>query len=145
MSDQNPITELSEEECWEMLHDDEFGRLAYHLADEVHLVPVNYALDGHRRIVVRTAEGSKLLGMTMSADVAFEIDTVTEEEARSVVLRGRAHELHGAEADATDQLPLRPWVDTAKYHVVAIEVDELTGRRFALDRPWRHLRPHETA
>lgn len=143
MSDQSPVTELSDEECWEMLHDDEFGRLAYHLADEVHLVPVNYALDGHRRIIVRTAEGSKLLGMTMSADVAFEIDSIREDEACSVVLRGRAHELHGAEADATDQLPLRPWVDTAKYHVVAIEVDELTGRRFSLTRPWRHLRPHE--
>ena len=74
MSEHSPVTTVPEEECWEMLHGQEFGRLAFHLADEVHLVPINYAVDERRRIVFRTAEGSKLLGLTMNADVAFEID-----------------------------------------------------------------------
>lgn len=141
---ESPVTTLSREDSWAMLRGNEFGRLAFHLADEVHITPINYAIDAKDRIVVRTAEGSKLLGLTMNADVAFEIDEVDDEEARSVVVRGRAHTLDGAEADETEELPLRPWVDTVKLNVVAITVDELTGRRFSLTRPWMHMRPpHE--
>ena len=141
MTEHSPVTELPEDVCWQLLHDHEFGRLAFHLADEVHLVPINYAVDPQRRLVFRTSEGSKLLGLTMDADVAFEIDEYTETEARSVVVRGRARQLEGREADETDQLPLRPWVDSAKLNVVAIEVDEITGRQFELTRPWLHMRP----
>ena len=143
MTDQPATVELTTEECWALLHGQELGRLAFHLADEVHLVPVNFAVDHDRRLVIRTAEGSKLLGLTMDADVAFEVDEVEGEVARSVVIRGRAHELHGEEADAVDQLPLRPWVSDARSVVVAIEVDEMTGRQFALHRPWLQLRHPE--
>ncbi len=139
----SPIARMSSQDAWELLRANEFGRLAFHLADEVHIVPINYAVDAESRIVVRTAEGSKLLGLTMNADVAFEVDEVDDDEARSVVIRGRARTLVGHEADETEQLPLRPWVDTVKLNVVAITVDELTARRFSLTRPWRHLRPEE--
>jgi uncharacterized protein len=144
MTEHSPVTELDDEASWSMLHDQEFGRLAFHLADEVHLVPVNYAVDDRRRLVFRTAEGSKLLGLTMNADVAFEIDEYTEDLARSVVVRGRARELQGSEADETEQLPLRPWVEGAKFNVIAVEVDEITGRRFELTRPWLHMTPHDS-
>ncbi len=141
MSEHSPVTVLPEETCWQMLRDEEFGRLAFHLADEVHLVPINFALDARRRIVFRTAEGSKLLGLTMNADVAFEIDHVEEDQATSVVVRGRARQLEGHEADEADQLRLRAWVDTVKFNTIAVEVDEITGRRFELSRPWLHIRP----
>ena len=141
MSEHSPVTVLPEETCWQMLRDEEFGRLAFHLADEVHLVPINFALDARRRIVFRTAEGSKLLGLTMNADVAFEIDHVDDDQATSVVVRGRARQLEGHEADETDQLRLRAWVDTVKFNTIAVEVDEITGRRFELSRPWLHIRP----
>ena len=49
MSDPSPVTTLTDDDCWEMLHAQEFGRLAFHLADEVHLVPINYAVDADRR------------------------------------------------------------------------------------------------
>lgn len=143
MTDHSPVTPLSQEECWEFLRSQEFGRLAFHLASEVHIVPINYAIDDQHRIVFRTAEGSKLLGLTMNADVAFEIDEFDEEEARSVVLRGRARQLERPEEEEVEQLPLRPWVDTAKFNVIAVEVDEMTGRHFELTRPWLHMRPHE--
>lgn len=145
MTEHSPVTMLDDETCWTMLHDQEFGRLAFHLADEVHLVPINYAVDAQRRLVFRTSEGSKLLGLTMNADVAFEIDEYTEDRARSVVVRGRARQLEGDEEEETEQLPLRPWVNTAKFNVIAIEVDEITGRQFELSRPWLHMKPHETA
>ena len=143
MAEHSPVTELDDDTCWSMLHAQEFGRLAFHLADEVHLVPINYAVDAQRRLVFRTSEGSKLLGLTMNADVAFEIDEYTEEHARSVVVRGRARQLDGHEADEAEQLPLRPWVNTAKFNTIAIVVDEITGRQFELTRPWLHMTPHE--
>ncbi len=142
MTDHEPVSVMSDAECWEMLHENEFGRLAFHLVDEVHIVPMNYAVDEHRRLVFRTAEGSKLLGLTINADVAFEIDEFGEDLARSVIVHGRARVLEGREAAATDSLPLRPWVDTAKFTVVAVEPDEVSGRRFQLSRPWTHMIPH---
>ena len=87
MSEHSPVSNLTTEQCWELLHAQEFGRLAFHLLDEVHIVPLNYAVDADRRLVFRTAEGSKLLGLTINDDVAFEIDEFGDEEAHSVVVR----------------------------------------------------------
>ncbi len=83
VEDANPVKKLTLEECWNLLESHEFGRLAYHLAGEVHIVPINYATDG-KRIYFRTAEGSKLLGIVMNEDVAFEIDQVLGDFASSV-------------------------------------------------------------
>ena len=139
----SPVHTLSDEECWDLLRDTEFGRMAYHLAGEVHIVPINYATDG-RRLYFKTAEGSKLLGIVMNEDVAFEIDRITEESATSVCLRGRAHLLEGSEEHVVENLPLRPWVPTLKFNVVAIDPAEMTGRSFQLKRPWLHLtEPHD--
>ena len=139
----SPIHTLSDEECWDLLRETEFGRMAYHLAGEVHIVPINYATDG-RRLYFKTAEGSKLLGIVMNEDVAFEIDRITEESATSVCLRGRAHLLEGSEEHVVENLPLRPWVPTLKFNVVAIDPAEMTGRSFQLKRPWLHLtEPHD--
>lgn len=137
-------TYLDEQECWKRLRATEFGRLAYHLTDEVHIAPVNYAVDGGR-IIFRSAEGSKLLGVVMDKDVAFEIDLIDDEAERawSVVARGAAELLEGQQARDTDNLRLRPWVDEAKYNVVAITVTEISGREFRLARPWRHMVPDE--
>jgi len=107
MSEHSPVTAIPEDTCWQLLHEEEFGRLAFHLADEVHLVPINYAVDARRRIV--------------------------------------ALQLAGHEADEIEQLPLRPWIDTAKFNTIAIEVDEVTGRHFELTRPWLHMRPQPEA
>ena len=58
--DEDIVTELSPDECWEMLRGEEFGRLAFRLVDEVHITPINYAVDGDT-LLFRTAEGGKLL------------------------------------------------------------------------------------
>lgn len=126
---------LPDDETWEMLHRHELGRLAFHLGDEVHLVPVNYGVDDQNRVVFRTAEGDKLLGVRFDADVAFEIDELDGFRARSVVVRGRARVLKGEESEAADRLPRRPWVPGMREEVVAITVDELSGREFVLRSP----------
>ena len=141
MSNDDGVTELSTDECWEMLREEEFGRLAFRLLDEVHITPINYAVD-RPTLLFRTAEGSKLLGIVMGAPVAFEIDRYGEETARSVVLRGSARLLPEDEAHRAENLRLRPWVPGLRYNVVEIVPAVVSGRQFELDRPWLHLRTH---
>ena len=136
------VTELTLDECWEMLRDEEFGRLAYRLVDEVHITPINYAVEG-RSLLFRTAEGNKLLAVAMGSEVAFEIDHYGEDSARSVVVRGTARLLPEDEAHRAENVPLRPWVPTLRYNVVEIEPKVVSGRAFELSRPWLHLRPHD--
>lgn len=134
-----PIQVLHPEESWEFLRGHEFGRLAYHLVGEVHLVPINYAVNDER-IIFLTHEGSKLLGITMNSDVAFEVDQVGDDQATSVIVRGRARQLEGSARYVIEELPLRPWVAEPKHAVVAITVAEITGRRFDLTQPWLNAR-----
>jgi nitroimidazol reductase NimA-like FMN-containing flavoprotein (pyridoxamine 5'-phosphate oxidase superfamily) len=142
MSD--PISALTTDECWDLLRQHEFGRLAFRVLDEQHLTPVNYAVDhlnGRQTLLFRTAPGEKLLAVELGAEVAFEIDEFGDESAVSVVVRGYARHLGEDEEHRAESLPLRPWVATPKYDVVEIVPSEVTGRRFELSRPWTHLRP----
>ena len=136
--DENRV--LDEAQCWQFLRDNEFGRLAFHLGDEVHIAPINYAVE-HDSLLLRTAEGSKLLGIVMNPDVAFEVDSWDEHTATSVIIRGTAHLLDEHAAHRSENVPLRPWVDSLKYNVVEIRPTEVSGRRFHLNRPWLHIRP----
>jgi nitroimidazol reductase NimA-like FMN-containing flavoprotein (pyridoxamine 5'-phosphate oxidase superfamily) len=140
--DEDVVTELSPDECWEMLRGEEFGRLAFRIVDEVHITPVNYAVDGET-LLFRTAEGTKLLAVVMGSQVALEIDRYDEESARSVVVRGSARLLPEDEAHRSENVPLRPWVPSLKYNVVEITPQVISGRAFSLARPWLHLRPHD--
>jgi len=135
MSDRDPVHVLHPEESWRFLREHEFGRLAFHLVGEVHIVPINYALDGER-LIFMTAEGSKLFGVTANNDVAFEVDEIVDDRATSVIVRGRAKTLEGQAAYVVERLPVRPWIYTPTSVVVAIQVEEISGRRFDLTRPW---------
>lgn len=139
MNDTPPRT-MSAGECWQALREHEFGRLAYSLLGEVHITPINYAVDGEA-LLFRTAQGNKLLGVVMHGPVALEIDELGAEEAWSVVLRGHAHVLEGDEAYRAENFPLRPWVGGEKETVVRIDPEEVTGRRFRLAKPWEHIMP----
>lgn len=130
---ERPVSELTQDECWDLLSRAPFGRLGYHLGGEVDIAPVNAVVDGDR-LVFRTAEGNKLLGIHMSDDVVFEVDEIVDEVASSVVARGRARVLSGADEEQAESLPLAPWAPTWKGTFVAIEVTGVTGRRFRLHR-----------
>ena len=133
-TEENPVDELTDEECWELLESEELGRLAYRLVDEVHLVPINYVVDG-RALLFRTASGNKLLAAALHSDVALEIDWHDDLTAWSVVARGRMRRLQEDEAHRVESLPLRAWVSTPKFDVVELRPDVVTGRRFLLQRP----------
>lgn len=126
----NPVSEMHADECWDRLGSHQLGRLVTHVGDVVDVFPVNYAVDG-RSIVFRTAEGSKLLGLTVNDEVLFEVDDYTVMEAWSVVVRGRAVRLELAEEiAAADELPLAPMVPTLKCNYVRITPETMTGRFF---------------
>jgi nitroimidazol reductase NimA-like FMN-containing flavoprotein (pyridoxamine 5'-phosphate oxidase superfamily) len=142
LDEDEPVGELTLEQCWALLESNEFGRLAFHLGPEVHLMPVNYAVDG-QTLLFRTAPGSKLVGVVMNGDVVFEIDDQDGHGAVSVILRGEARRLDEDEAHRAENVPLRPWVPTRKDEVVEIRPTEITGRAFLLRRPWQHMLPEE--
>lgn len=132
----NPVADLTVEECWELLEGEELGRLAYRLVDEVHLVPLNYVVDG-RALLFRTGSGNKLLAAALHSDVAFEIDWYDDQSAWSVVARGTLRRLGEDEQHRLDSLPARSWLPTPKNDVVELTPTTVTGRRFLLQRPDR--------
>lgn len=129
----SPVTELTAHECWDLLGGETFGRLAYRLVDEVHVVPINYARDG-QSLVFRTASGNKLLAAALHSDVALEIDWHDDLRAWSVVARGRLRILEEDEVHRLEDLPIPAWVPTLKYDVVVLDPEVVTGRRFVLQR-----------
>lgn len=138
--DPDAIAVLTDDECWDLLESQEYGRLAYVLAGEPGIVPVNYVVgenDLGRHLTFRTAEGSKLFALAVHDVVAFEVDEVGATAARSVIVRGHVRRVVGLEEELEDRLPLHPWVPTLKYNVMVIEPTEVTGRSFRLVRESR--------
>lgn len=126
----SPVTALDRAQCFERLAEDSLGRLVTRVGGVVDVFPVNYALDGEA-ILFRTAEGSKLLELTVNDEVLFEVDAHSDVDAWSVVVRGHA-EQRTAQADIehADAVGLRPWIPTLKYNLVRITPREVTGRYF---------------
>lgn len=123
---------LSEDEAWALLEENSLGRLAFAVAGDPDIVPINYCASG-RRLYFRTAGGSKLLGLTINRNVAFEIDVINSDTARSVVLTGQARRLQtNEEIEFADSLPLRPWIPTLKYQYVEIEPEQVHAREYHL-------------
>jgi nitroimidazol reductase NimA-like FMN-containing flavoprotein (pyridoxamine 5'-phosphate oxidase superfamily) len=126
----DPVMRLSEEECWDRLAKQELGRLVTRVGDVIDIFPVNYVVDD-KTIVFRTAEGSKLVELTVNDEVLFEVDEHTDADAWSVIARGSAHRLDTiAEREAADELGLAPWLPTLKYNYVRVTPATLTGREF---------------
>ncbi|QEE61175.1 pyridoxamine 5'-phosphate oxidase family protein [Salinibacterium sp. dk2585] len=140
LSDESPITSLSDDECWGLLPTSQLGRLAVSVGGSPDIFPVNYVVDG-RSVVFRTAEGTKLLELTINSNVAFEADGWDELTAWSVVVRGTARQLERQrDILRADELPLRPWTPTLKYIYVRISPEVVTGRRIVRgEEPERYL------
>lgn len=129
MTTDDVVEVLTPEECWELLRGEDLGRLAYRLVDEVHVVPLNYVVDGES-LLMRTASGNKLLAAALQSDVALEIDWHDDASAWSVVARGRLRQLEEDEQHRLDSVTQQPWLPTPKYDVIELVPVALTGRRF---------------
>ena len=130
MIENNPVVALTDAECWGFLKSQQLGRLVTHAAGVLDIFPVNYVVDGES-LVFRTAEGSKLVELTVNDEVLFEVDDYSDTAACSVVVRGHARRLDtSAEVEHADTLPLQPWIPTLKYNYVRITPASLSGRAF---------------
>lgn len=133
-TESSPIVHLSEDQSLDFLRKRSFGRLAVILSDEPRIFPINYAAV-ERTVYFRTAEGSKLFAAALGKPVAFEVDQVSDGAAMSVVVRGLPRIVtDDAEAAAADAAGLEPWIPTRKANTVAIELSEISGRRFTFGK-----------
>lgn len=124
------VTEMTTEECWNLLVHAQLGRLALSVRDEVDIFPVNFVVDDGA-LYFRTSPGSKLAELTANPRVALEADRYDDETAASVVVKGTAERLElQREIDHADTLALAPWIPTLKYRWVRITPTRLSGRRF---------------
>jgi hypothetical protein len=124
--------ELTKGECFELLAQEQLGRVAFVDDRGPVALPVNFVLDRHM-VVFRTDEGAKL-DASRGSRVAFEIDGTdpAAHEGWSVVVRGEAVEVTDpAELERLRELPLCPWPPGAKRRYVRILPAALTGRRIS--------------
>lgn len=132
MSAAEPFTDFTDDECLARLGTQTFGRLAFHVAGRIEIFPVNYVLH-ERRILFRTAPGTKLAGTVIASSVAFQVDHIDERTAWSVIAHGRPRHLErDAEIDAASELPLRPWIATSAPEFVEISIERVSGREYRL-------------
>lgn len=124
------VVELGSNECFELLASAPLARLAVSVGNLVDIFPITIVVD-QKVLLFRTAPGSKLLTLTINANVAVEVDGFDDAYAWSVVVAGRAEELQlRGDIDAADALPLVPWIPTSKYRYVRVHPTRITGRRF---------------
>jgi len=126
----DPISRLSDAECWEHLRREPMGRLVTRVGEVMDITPVNFVTDGES-IVLRTAPGNKLSELSINSSVLFEVDHFDTEMGWSVIVRGQARAVEEeAEILHLEQLPLRPFIPTLKPVFVRITADSLSGRAF---------------
>lgn len=135
-----PVLVLSEDRCWALLEGVAHGRLVTVVGGRADIFPINCAV-ADRRIVLRTAPGSKLAEMAVNESVLFEADGILSDQAWSVVVRGTAARLEtSADREAAEALQIKPWVPTLKDYFVRITPQEVSGRHFRFgEHPEREL------
>ena len=127
--DSQPISILSETECWNHLSSGSLGRLVTTVDGQSEIFPINYVVQ-HRTVLFRTAEGTKLVSTAINQNVLFEADDHNVVEGWSVIVRGVARILHDDEDIAeAERAQLLPWTATIKQHYVRIRPLSVTGRR----------------
>ena len=129
--DRNGLEVLGRDECLQLLRTVPVGRLGLSIDALPVVVPVNFALNGHR-VVVGTGEGSKLDAAVAGMVVAFEADWWDPFGHRgwSVLVQGPAEVIDsGEELEQVQRLPIRPWGTPRLLRYVGIPTDVVTGRR----------------
>ncbi|WP_030176498.1 pyridoxamine 5'-phosphate oxidase family protein [Spirillospora albida] len=129
----DPLT-LGGAECLELLRTAAVGRVVYTDQALPAIQPVNYAMDGDRALVIRTAPGSKLNAALRGAIVAFEIDEIdpATRAGWSVTVVGPARAVtQEAEIDRLMRLLPGPWAPGRRDAFIRIGCRQVTGRILA--------------
>lgn len=136
--DRNGLEVLGRAECLRLLNSATIGRIGVTSRALPAVLPVNFWLNGDR-ILLLTAEGSKLDAATRNAVVAFEADDFDPmyHSGWSVLVTGVAREVtEPDEMAALRHAPLSRWAPTGDERLVAISADMISGRRIASGHDW---------
>jgi nitroimidazol reductase NimA-like FMN-containing flavoprotein (pyridoxamine 5'-phosphate oxidase superfamily) len=129
-TESQPISILSETECWNLLSSVALGRLVTSVDGQPAIFPVNFVVQ-HHTVLFRTSEGTKLVSAAINNQVLFEADDHGGTEGWSVIVKGTARILRtDEEIDEAERAQLLPWTATVKQHYVRIRPLSVTGRRF---------------
>ena len=138
------IEVLSPDECIVLLGSHDLGRIAFNVEGQPEVFPVNYAMEG-RVVVFRTGSGTKL-DFVPKTRLAFEVDEWDPKLGIgwSVVVKGLAEEVTrnlGRTAEHIRKAPVHPVAPGERWHWLAIQPSEISGRRFkVVARPQRRAR-----
>ena len=123
------ITPMTEDECWEFLSMQPIGRLGTAVAGEPEIFPLNFAT-ADRTIYFHTIPGTKVAEVAINEKVAFEVDQWGPEIAYSVVVKGSAEILEtDADIAAAESTNLISYLDDTRDTWVRITPVHVTGRR----------------
>lgn len=118
---------LDEAECYLLLRSRTLGRVGVHLADQLAVLPVYYAVMD-RDVVFRASPGAKLNAAVLATRVVFEVDNASP--GWSVLVRGHAHEIRDHDEVVHAQALLgHDWPAGERHHYVRIIGEQITGRR----------------
>jgi nitroimidazol reductase NimA-like FMN-containing flavoprotein (pyridoxamine 5'-phosphate oxidase superfamily) len=124
-----PVSILPESECWNLLSSAALGRLVTSVDGQPEIFPVNYVVQ-HKTVLIRTAEGTKLVSAAINNSVLFEADDHNVAEGWSVIVKGTARLLRtDDEIVEAERAELLPWTATVKQHFIRIRPLSVTGRR----------------
>ena len=126
------ISELTVDECLELLAQENVGRVAISTPIGVRIVPVNYSVY-EDQVVFRTAPYSELGSYGDGAEVAFEIDNLDHDrrEGWSVVAFGRAALVDDPDdiAEIKRFADPSPWATGTRSLYMRLAWNGVTGRR----------------
>lgn len=132
------LSELTTEQCWQLLSDHGVGRIGYVDRNGPVVLPLNYQVhDG--KVYVRTASYDQMAVHLAGQRAAFEIDDADPHTHTgwSVLVRGQAeHVLNSATAVEPGGPESLPWPDGLRGMVFCLTPDLVTGRA---------LRQHDVA
>ena len=128
----DPITRVSDDESWRLLHEAQIGRIASARHGEPDIFPVSYVC--HRYgIFFRTAADSRLRVEADGKPVAFETAGQSGTDAWSVVALGSLRTLDTTrDQDLLDQLPILDFAPDKPYVWMQVTTSSLRGRRFVI-------------
>jgi len=124
------LSEISEDECWELLGGSELARIAWNGGSGPTILPVNYTADG-RSIWLRTGAHSSMTHEIDASPVAVLVDSIdaVTHEGWSVQLRGTVRAEYRAENVPEHVRELETWAEGVRPIWLHLVPDDVNGRR----------------
>lgn len=123
------LQELSAQASWELIKDEQLGRLAFHGPEGLTLVPVNVRVD-EEVLWIRTGSHSALAASVEDSAVVALLDRLDPDThlGWSVQVRGVCELLLDPSSVPAQVRDLMPWVEGPKPVWIKLQAARLTGR-----------------